>query len=133
MDEDEWREAAIAAAGVTHSNMHSSKITQDRLNKLEELRRRRLQIKAKSKKIQKNLKGAANVAAKASEMELSIEDGLNEHTAITQEGSSLHVAKGHSCLTGPQVETASSMELKKRQKLHWGLDTKERWERKANM
>lgn len=35
MDEDEWREAAIAAAGVTHSNMHSSKITQDRLNKLE--------------------------------------------------------------------------------------------------
>lgn len=41
------------------------------------------------------------MAAKASEMELSIEDGLNEHTSITQEGSSLNVAKGHSCLTGP--------------------------------
>lgn len=41
------------------------------------------------------------MAAKASEMELSIEDSLNEHAAVTQEGSSLHVAKGHSCLTGP--------------------------------
>ncbi|KAG8077595.1 hypothetical protein GUJ93_ZPchr0007g3269 [Zizania palustris] len=32
-----------------------------------------------------------------------------------------------------QVDLATSLPLRNKRKLHWGLDVKERWERKANM
>ncbi|KAH8954406.1 hypothetical protein BDL97_08G077700 [Sphagnum fallax] len=32
-----------------------------------------------------------------------------------------------------EIQEASQSSRRKRQKLHWGLDTKERWERKGNM
>ncbi|XP_068643822.1 uncharacterized protein [Aristolochia californica] len=121
-EEDERREAAMAEASAILSNTKNRNITEDQLNKLKELRKRRLQIKATSK-LQKIPKESAAGTAQAQE-ELSGKDETDEQASVDLKDSTVSPAKN---------EVLSSSSLKKRRKLHWGLDTKERWERKANM
>ncbi|XP_077253258.1 uncharacterized protein LOC143892493 isoform X2 [Tasmannia lanceolata] len=131
MGEDEMREAAMAASPALQPDFQSPKITQDQLDKLKELRRRRLQIKAKPN-IQKTTKGNKRRAGKAPEKELSIRESQDDYSAVVVEDSAASPATKKDSLMGlDEVEPPST--LKRRQKLHWGLDTKERWERKANM
>ncbi|XP_020571488.1 protein FAM204A isoform X2 [Phalaenopsis equestris] len=107
MDEEEARrEAALAATPVLQPDFKSSK----------ELNKRRLQLKKKSKNIGK-LKG------KSSQFE---DDCKRELTNNIIEASSPSAAKG-------KGDVVSSTALIKKKKLHWGLEAKERWERKANM
>ncbi|XP_028125505.1 uncharacterized protein LOC114322402 isoform X4 [Camellia sinensis] len=100
-EEDERREAAIATRASLQPNFKPDGVSQSQLSKFQELHRRRLQIKAKSK-IKKKAKGISGNTTK---------DTFSQQ----QENVAVHIG------------------TKKRQKLHWGLDTKERWERKANM
>ncbi|KAL7232031.1 hypothetical protein ACSBR2_010116 [Camellia fascicularis] len=97
-EEDERREAAIATRASLQPNFKPDGVSQSQLSKFQELHRRRLQIKAKSK-IKKKATGNTT------------KDTFSQQ----QENVAVHIG------------------TKKRQKLHWGLDTKERWERKANM
>ncbi|XP_020571486.1 protein FAM204A isoform X1 [Phalaenopsis equestris] len=117
MDEEEARrEAALAATPVLQPDFKSSKVTQAQLDKFKELNKRRLQLKKKSKNIGK-LKG------KSSQFE---DDCKRELTNNIIEASSPSAAKG-------KGDVVSSTALIKKKKLHWGLEAKERWERKANM
>ncbi|XP_044468153.1 uncharacterized protein LOC123197809 isoform X4 [Mangifera indica] len=79
---------------------------------LQELHRRRLQVKSKSK-FHKKSKVSTTSTEYSSVANLK-SDGNNN--------SSVH-----------QDTVPAESATKKRQKLFWGLDTKERWERKANM
>ncbi|XP_010265069.1 PREDICTED: uncharacterized protein LOC104602906 [Nelumbo nucifera] len=132
-EEEERREAAIAVTPALQPNFQSASVTKEQLDKFKELHRRRLQIKARSK-FHNNSKGHSSGAAKAYEQELDSKDSRDEDIAITLEDSSVSMSEGNkniSSLKKGKVEASSTP--KKRQKLHWGLDTKERWERKANM
>ncbi|XP_028125504.1 uncharacterized protein LOC114322402 isoform X3 [Camellia sinensis] len=105
-EEDERREAAIATRASLQPNFKPDGVSQSQLSKFQELHRRRLQIKAKSK-IKKKAKGEILVGISGN----TTKDTFSQQ----QENVAVHIG------------------TKKRQKLHWGLDTKERWERKANM
>ncbi|KAG9450586.1 hypothetical protein H6P81_010551 [Aristolochia fimbriata] len=120
--EDERREAAIAEASATLSHATNRKVTEDQLNKLKELRKKRLQIKA-SCKIQNHPKESVAGPTEAHE-EQSSKDAADEQAFF---------ALKDSCISTAKNEVLPSFSLKKRRKLHWGLDAKERWERKANM
>ncbi|KAB1211218.1 hypothetical protein CJ030_MR6G021592 [Morella rubra] len=56
----------------------------------------------------------------------------NEDPTIKIEESSISISDNYN-QNNKQNNVAALFESKKHQKLHWGLDTKERWERKANM
>ncbi|KAG1347082.1 putative protein FAM204A [Cocos nucifera] len=60
--------------------------------------------------------------------EVDIKDGKDVSASGVTEDSNISKLKENTCL----VEKTNP-DPKKRRKLHWGLDTKERWERKANM
>ncbi|PKI69935.1 uncharacterized protein LOC116202928 [Punica granatum] len=121
--EDERREAAIASAPALQPNSKPSGVTKGQLSKFQELHRRRLQIKAKSKK-QKGLKG---VTSKFQWKYDNDKDCLGDDSG--PQGSSVPDSGSPT----EQENVATDVGLKTRQKLHWGLDVKERWERKANM
>ncbi|GAV85549.1 hypothetical protein CFOL_v3_28985 [Cephalotus follicularis] len=132
-EEDNRREVAIASNPFLQPNFKpTGGVTQQQLSKLQELHRRRLQIKSTSKVHKKFKDGAGNShgrdlnAKDCEETDLSAKDGdstvpnwnsLNDSTNSTIQPDNVTV----------------QLAPKKRQKLHWGLDTKERWERKANM
>ncbi|PKU61988.1 protein FAM204A [Dendrobium catenatum] len=127
MDEQEAelerREAALAATPILQPDFRSSKVTQSQLDKFKELNKRRLQLKEKSKDIGKP-KGKASQAVKACSG--LMEDGCKSKLANnTIEASNLSAAKGKDDV----VATVP----KKKKKLRWGLEAKERWERKSNM
>ncbi|KAF8390106.1 hypothetical protein HHK36_024628 [Tetracentron sinense] len=133
--EDERREAAIAAASVLQPNFKSGSVRRDQLNKFKELHRRRLQIKSNSK-IQKNSKANASGAGKAHGEKLGAKASKVKDTSVMIDDSSVSTSKGNNTkdISSLQQDKASaSLVSKKHPKLHWGLDTKERWERKANM
>lgn len=91
---------------------------------LQELHNRRLQLKQKSK-FKGIPKGKANHVVKI--CPVIVEDGSKIKFATnTVEASKLLAANGK----GDEVSTSV---LRKKKKLHWGLEAKERWERKANM
>ncbi|VFR00920.1 unnamed protein product [Cuscuta campestris] len=136
-DEDARREAAIASARTLLPDIRpNSAVTADQLSKFQELRRRRLQIKAKSKAKRHLKKGKVDGGGKClgedNKAKLCIEhasknaDGQTEYLEVPRSSSDdiLHVK---------QDTTLPHKEPHKRQKLHWGLDVKERWERKSNM
>ncbi|CAA7018171.1 unnamed protein product [Microthlaspi erraticum] len=114
--EENRKEALLASTQSLQPNFNGSNVTQKQISKLQELHKRRMQIKANSK-IHKKPKASKNSQRRA------IEDGenskkLNESTSSTSEQQ-----QHRPVVTVP----------KKPQKLYWGLDTRERWERKANM
>ncbi|KAH0464024.1 hypothetical protein IEQ34_006810 [Dendrobium chrysotoxum] len=138
MDEQEAelerREAALAATPILQPDFRSSKVTQAQLDKFkflaflmsQELNKRRLQLKEKSKDIGKPKGKASQVVKACSGL---IEDGCKSKLANnTIEASNLSVAKGKVIL-----DDVVATVPKKKKKLHWGLEAKERWERKSNM
>ncbi|KAL9381239.1 hypothetical protein Peur_026896 [Populus x canadensis] len=115
-EEDEKREEAIASNPSLQPDFKPKRVTQDQLSKLQELHKRRLQIKSKIHKKSKDLK--------------SKDTGTN----IEDSGApDLKPLDDNASFSTPQDNVSAHHSEKKRQKLHWGLDTKERWERKANM
>ncbi|KAL5726404.1 hypothetical protein ACHQM5_009450 [Ranunculus cassubicifolius] len=129
MAEEERREAALQAAAAMQPDFKSESITQNQLDKFKELHRRRLQIKAKSK-IHKNSKGSCG-AGKRNKKDFKYE----YPSSVELETSEQSTANADStCLsTLSPITSEASTEAKKKSKLHWGLDIKERWERKSNM
>ncbi|CAN6839688.1 unnamed protein product [Brassica oleracea] len=107
--EENRKEALLASTESLQPNFNRSNVTQKQISKLQELHKRRMKIKANSKK------------PKAKQQSRAVEDG--ESSKILKESTS-------SSTTTLEQQTAAPM---KPQKLYWGLDTKERWERKANM
>ncbi|XP_062107401.1 uncharacterized protein LOC133818512 [Humulus lupulus] len=123
-DEDERREAAIASSLSLQPHFKPTALKQTQLSKFQELHRRRLEIKSKSKIKKKQKDGSSkshckDLRTKDCEDEESSDLGYNYDN---QNSSMLQQESG-----------AAYLVPKHRQKLHWGLDTKERWERKANM
>lgn len=135
MEEDERREAAIASSACLNPKFRpSSAVSRAQLSKFQELHKRRLQIKDKSKiKKKANLSTGKSSGPGSSEgKDHHADEYTNEipcKTAqYTTNSPSLDSHQNNiSCM--PKDVAAS----KKPQKLHWGLDTKERWERKSNM
>lgn len=58
-------------------------------------------------------------------------DLANQDSSTTIENSAVSNSESYNNGSSSFVEQEDAP--KRRQKLHWGLDTKERWERKANM
>ncbi|KAL1205830.1 hypothetical protein V5N11_017918 [Cardamine amara subsp. amara] len=117
--EENRKEALLASTLSLQPNFNPSNVTQKQVSKLQELHKRRMQIKANSK-IHKKPKASKNSQS------IAIEDGesskkLKESTSSSS--STLEQQHNKTLVTAP----------KKPQKLFWGLDTRERWERKANM
>ncbi|XP_054787622.1 uncharacterized protein LOC129293595 [Prosopis cineraria] len=129
-EEDRRREAAIASTPCLQPNFISRGLTSEQLSKFQELHKRRLQIKSKSKIQTKGKDGTKTSKGNSfsiQHFEVSNVDS-KEPSLLNYEGFD---SKKKSSLEQDNV----SMDClsKKRQKLHWGLDTKERWERKSNM
>ncbi|XP_075636883.1 uncharacterized protein LOC142609148 [Castanea sativa] len=134
--EDERREAAIASTPSLQPNFKPKRgITQAQLSKFQELHMRRLQIKSKSK-IKKKSRGTAVGNDRSHSKGLNVHDSVVEDSTIAIEESSISNSESHNNKNSSslrQSNVAAPFASKKHQKLHWGLDTKERWERKANM
>ncbi|XP_019182454.1 PREDICTED: uncharacterized protein LOC109177532 [Ipomoea nil] len=136
-EDDERREAAIASAPSLRPNFRpTSGITSDQLSKFQELHRRRLQIKSRSKTKNYSRKGNVNGHGKSHGKDSNAKECL-EHMNEEVDGPTEDLAVPKSSLadisSSQQDNTVSHNESSKRQKLHWGLDVKERWERKSNM
>ncbi|XP_043698955.1 protein FAM204A [Telopea speciosissima] len=133
-DVNERGEAAIAVTPALQPNFQSTSVTKDQLNKFKELHKRRLQIKEGSK-IQKSSKGKTGVAKNAHVKEADAKNSKDEDINVMLEDSGVSISKGNTNSVSllQQEKVVTHVAPKKRQKLHWGLDTKERWERKANM
>ncbi|CAK9149853.1 unnamed protein product [Ilex paraguariensis] len=137
-EEDERREAAIASAPSLQPNFKpdgGGGVTKHQISKFQELHRRRLQIKEKTTNKKKS-KGIVDRTSKSHGMAINAKDCTDENTSKTIEDSTILISK--SCdikdiCARQQDVVAASIASRKRQKLHWGLDTKERWERKSNM
>ncbi|KAL1536926.1 hypothetical protein AAHA92_29500 [Salvia divinorum] len=131
---DERREAAIASAACLRPNFKpKSGITESQLSKFQELRRRRLQIKAKSKihKQDKGANGKGKTHKKPAEIQQSSDQGTSKPT---MNGTADLKPENRVVNVSSEVDNvARNTGVKTRQKLFWGLDTKERWERKSNM
>lgn len=135
IEEDERREAAIASTPSLQSDFKPVGVTNLQLSKFQELHKRRLQIKQGSKYQKKSKDWAGKSYGKESKY-LKVKDCTEENASITIEESSVSTSKSNNVKDKPslqQGDIATHLASKKRQKLHWGLDTKERWERKANM
>lgn len=135
IEEDERREAAIASTPSLQSDFKPVGVTNLQLSKFQELHKRRLQIKEGSKYQKKSKDWAGKSYGKESKY-LKVKDCTEENASITIEESSVSTSKSNNVKDKPslqQGDIATHLASKKRQKLHWGLDTKERWERKANM
>jgi hypothetical protein len=115
--EENRKEALLASTQSLQPNFSGSNVTQKQISKLQELHKRRMQIKANSK-IHTKPKASKNSQFRA------IEDGKSS--------KKLKESTSSSTLEQQQHKTVVTVP-KKRQTLYWGLDTRERWERKANM
>ncbi|KAK1410390.1 hypothetical protein QVD17_36927 [Tagetes erecta] len=130
MEEDERKEAAIASLTCLNPKFKpSSSVSQARISKFQELHKRRLQLKAKSN-IKKKYKGRSSGSSKLEE-----NDNHAESASRTNEdnNSSVSLDNHQETVFSNPKDVATQIASKKPQKLHWGLDTKERWERKSNM
>ncbi|XP_062152904.1 uncharacterized protein LOC133861195 isoform X2 [Alnus glutinosa] len=131
-EEDERREELIASTPSLQPNFKAKGgVTHAQLSKFQELHMRRLQIKSKSKIKKKSKDGNGKSHSK----DCSVQDSVNDDSTISIEESSVSNSERNNKdgTSLKQNNVASPLALKRRQKLHWGLDTKERWERKANM
>ncbi|EES03458.3 hypothetical protein BDA96_03G284200 [Sorghum bicolor] len=124
-DEAKRKEAALASSRLLDPWFKPSKLSQDRLDKFKELHKKRLQITEKPK-YKRKPKGTTGRSIKVtSEYKFTDKDASAD--------SSPRDVHHMSSVTGIQGDPASDLSSRNKRKLHWGLDIKERWERKANM
>ncbi|OAY57095.1 uncharacterized protein LOC110608476 isoform X2 [Manihot esculenta] len=128
--EDERKEAAIASTPSLQPGFKPTRVSQEQVFKLQELHKRRLKIKSKLQKNSEDGSGTSRSHGKG----LKHSDGKDTARKI-EDRSVANLKKHLDIVNSPQQldNLAVDKAPKKRQKLHWGLDTKERWERKANM
>ncbi|CAM0882188.1 unnamed protein product [Alopecurus aequalis] len=124
-DEASGKEEALAASRLLDPQFKPSKLSQDRLDKFKELHKKRLQISEKTKYKGKSSGSTSRNTKVSNDSEFNYKDKSVDNTAID-----VHHTTSN---TGPQENHATSLPLRNKRKLHWGLDVKERWERKANM
>ncbi|KAI4367000.1 hypothetical protein MLD38_022788 [Melastoma candidum] len=126
--EENRREAALASNPCLQPNFRSESLTQSQISKFQELHKKRLQIKSKSNKHKKRKSLKSSEEGVADEDKVSMDAGPTDPTIPSSFGDcnsqdSLSIAPG----------SHEQSVLRTRQKLYWGLDVKERWERKSNM
>ncbi|KAK2652280.1 hypothetical protein Ddye_012136 [Dipteronia dyeriana] len=124
MEKDESREAAIASTKILHPNFKPKRLTQDQLSKFQELHRRRLQIKSKSK-FHKKSKGNAKGTGKFHGKDLDSKDHDDRDSRTKIEDSSSPNLKSHNNDINSSLQkdnAEASPAPKQHQKLHWGYD-----------
>ncbi|KAK2366263.1 hypothetical protein QL285_079664 [Trifolium repens] len=121
-EEDRRREAAISSSPCLQPNFNPKAVTQDQLSKFRELHRKRLQLKSKSKFKTKPKDESKKKKAQGNDV-YSKNGGAQGLKNDNKEQS----------LYSKNEESRGGVSASKKPKLHWGLDTKERWERKSNM
>ncbi|KGN63130.1 uncharacterized protein LOC101215509 isoform X3 [Cucumis sativus] len=126
-EEDESRGLENASSSSLQPNSKPNRVTKEQFSKFQELQRRRLQIKSRSK-IRKNTKDATG-KSQLNHLNTSNEVNEAEHSRL----SNSDVDFGEKSSLVQHDKTKTTLPSKKLHKLHWGLDTKEPWERKANM
>ncbi|XP_016435874.1 uncharacterized protein LOC107762068 isoform X4 [Nicotiana tabacum] len=136
-DDDGRREAAIASVPSLQPNFTSKKgLNPAQISKFQELHRRRLKIKARSK-VKDKSKGTLAEVGKyhGKDVNAKCKEAMGEKSIKIVEDSRITLPiSSLTDLSSSQEDNLVGHSLsKKRQKLHWGLDTKERWERKSNM
>ncbi|KAJ3702356.1 hypothetical protein LUZ61_006061 [Rhynchospora tenuis] len=124
-EEERKREASRATTSASNPKP-KAKATQSQLEKFKELNQKLLQIKEKTDQKTK-LKGISSTRKRPC---LELESKANKDAPVpincTEPEKSQHSIPA-------ELEGPASVPHKYRRKLHWGLDTKERWERKSNM
>ncbi|KAE9619900.1 hypothetical protein Lalb_Chr02g0158161 [Lupinus albus] len=131
-EEEERREAAIASTPCLQPNFKpKGSLTNHHLSKFRELHNKRLQLKSKSKFKTKS-KGGATVK-KSHGNDLSSQSNRSVDLRVDNEEPIVRVCEGFDSIYEDSKDNISVFYAPKKQKLHWGLDTKERWERKSNM
>ncbi|TKW16147.1 hypothetical protein SEVIR_5G279800v4 [Setaria viridis] len=123
-DEAKRKEEALASSRLLDPGFKPSKLSQDRLDKFKELHKKRLQITEKPK-YKRKPKGTTGRSTKVTNDYKFID---KDESAVSSPRDVYHT----SSVTVIQEDPAQPLSRDKR-KLHWGLDIKERWERKANM
>ncbi|XP_010558561.1 PREDICTED: uncharacterized protein LOC104827160 [Tarenaya hassleriana] len=128
--EEDRKESILASTPSLQPNFKRSSVTHQQILKLQELHKRRMQIKAKSK-IQKKGKdgkrpGFKNLEGRAPE------DSDSDICMKPEYSSSITVEKSDKN-GGSSSGVDNKTGYRPPKKLHWGLEPKERWERKANM
>ncbi|XP_042458476.1 uncharacterized protein LOC122042426 [Zingiber officinale] len=123
--EDARRETALASTLLFQPNFKPSKVTQAQLDKLKDLHRKRLKLKEKAKGNPKSKEIAQrSVSTCAEDIDFKY---TTSPAACNSDGSSKIP------VFDLKDQNAPCLIPNKRRKLRWGLDAKERWERKANM
>ncbi|KAK7381067.1 hypothetical protein VNO78_33591 [Psophocarpus tetragonolobus] len=130
-EEDRRREAAIASTPCLQPNFNPKGVTQHQLAKFRELHKRRLQLKSKSKFKTKS-KDGANKKSQGGNLS-SQSSGTQGLKVDHKEPSFLNDFEVFESGNKDSQDAVPVLSGSKKQKLHWGLDTKERWERKSNM
>ncbi|KAJ3670691.1 hypothetical protein LUZ60_008117 [Juncus effusus] len=92
-------------------------VSQGQIDKFKELSQKLLQVKGKNE--QKSKSKATSIASKRKCIDLD--------SATNEEASNPNTC------TDTKLDEMPSSRPKYKKKLHWGLDTKEKWERKSNM
>lgn len=118
------REAALAAAPALQPDFSSKSVTKQQLAQLQVLHHKRLELKIKQNKISSQKKG--------SQSQRKADDNKATNVSYNKDHVKEIEWSGLPDRSSKEVEK-KNLPSKKRQKLHWGLDTKERWERKGNM
>ncbi|KAL2335257.1 hypothetical protein Fmac_016470 [Flemingia macrophylla] len=130
-EEDRKREAAIASTPCLQPNFNRKGVSQVQLSKFRELHKRRLQLKSKSKFKTKSKDG---INKKSQGGSLSSQNSGTQSLEVDQkEPSFLNDCEGFGSSNEDTKDGVPVFSASKKQKLHWGLDAKERWERKSNM
>ncbi|XP_061349440.1 uncharacterized protein LOC133294709 [Gastrolobium bilobum] len=130
-EEERRREEAIASTPCLRPNFKAKGVTKDQLSKFQELHKKRLQLKSKSKFITKS-KDGANKKSQGNDLS-SQKNGGQGLIVDNKEPSLWNDCEGFDTGNEDSKDGVSVLSAPKKQKLHWGLDTKERWERKSNM
>ncbi|KAL7611900.1 uncharacterized protein LOC128125856 [Lactuca sativa] len=117
MEEDERREAAIASAACLNPKFKpSSAVAQARLSKFQVMNHGSSGKASRPNRLEEKDSHVDEFAA--SKIPCKTAEDTSSSTSTSLDVSSM---------SKPQIPS------KKPYKLHWGLDTKERWERKSNM
>eukprot|EP00250_Pteridium_aquilinum_P015732 c22730_g1_i1 orf=129-560(+) len=126
---DNDKEVALASALALQPNFMSQSVSKEQIAKLQALRYRRLQLKHNKafmeKKESQDMKGVKRL--KVNDSISCSKSNVKTSTTLLKDGDSKHLE-----LNRKEVEK-SYHPRKRSHKLRWGLEIKERWERKGNM
>ncbi|KAK9700192.1 hypothetical protein RND81_08G222500 [Saponaria officinalis] len=120
---------------IDAENSSKSGITQHQLSKFQELQRRRLKLTSKAKNKKFKTKGAKT---KPWSKELDTKELVDDENSdqCVNDPCDTTSSSSQGCESNEILSASLKVDVHpafQKKKLHWGLDSKERWERKANM